>query len=75
MSLAEELCAAAPTVMVIEDLQWADDASLIVWHQLAASIDQLSSPSSAREAGSISSARRCARASPVAATGATTYVS
>ena len=41
MSLAEELCAAAPTVMVIEDLQWADDASLIVWHQLAASIDQL----------------------------------
>ena len=41
MSLAEELCAAAPTVMVIDDLQWADDASLLVWHQLAASIDQL----------------------------------
>jgi DNA-binding CsgD family transcriptional regulator len=28
-------------VLVVEDLQWADDASLIVWHQLAASIDQL----------------------------------
>jgi hypothetical protein len=41
MSLAEELCAAAPTVMVIDDLQWADHASLLVWHQLAALIDQL----------------------------------
>ncbi len=41
ISLAEELCAAAPTVLVIDDLQWADDASLLVWHQLAASIDQL----------------------------------
>src|SRR5271156_2907251 len=41
MSLAEELCTTAPTVMVIDDLQWADDASLLVWHQLAASIDQL----------------------------------
>ena len=41
MALADELCAAAPTIMVIDDLQWADDASLLVWHQLAASIDQL----------------------------------
>ena len=41
VALVDELCAAAPTVIVLDDLQWADDASLIVWHQLAASIDQL----------------------------------
>ena len=41
MALADELCAAAPTVIVVDDLQWADDASLLVWHQLAASINQL----------------------------------
>jgi DNA-binding CsgD family transcriptional regulator len=41
LSLVDELCVAAPTVLVVDDLQWADDASLIVWHQLAASIDQL----------------------------------
>src|ERR1700733_10394599 len=41
IALADELCAAAPTVIVVDDLQWADDASLLVWHQLAASVDQL----------------------------------
>ena len=41
VTLVDELCAAAPTVVVLDDLQWADDASLIVWHQLAASISQL----------------------------------
>jgi DNA-binding CsgD family transcriptional regulator len=41
VGLVDELCAAAPTIIVLDDLQWADDPSLIVWHQLAASIDQL----------------------------------
>jgi predicted ATPase len=41
LTLADELGAAAPTVLVVDDLQWADKASLAVWHQLAASISQL----------------------------------
>ena len=41
VALVDELCAVAPTVLVLDDLQWADDTSLIVWHQLAASIDQV----------------------------------
>ena len=41
VTLVDELCAAAPTVIVIDDLHWADNQSLIVWDQLAASVDQL----------------------------------
>src|SRR6204780_1015847 len=31
----------APAVLVIDDLQWADEASLVFWHQLAISTRQL----------------------------------
>jgi DNA-binding CsgD family transcriptional regulator len=40
-TLVDELCATAPTVLVLDDAQWADEASLLIWHQLATSIDQL----------------------------------
>src|SRR4029077_9953049 len=41
VGLVDELSTAAPAVIVLDDLQWAGDASLIVWHQLAASLRQL----------------------------------
>jgi DNA-binding CsgD family transcriptional regulator/tetratricopeptide (TPR) repeat protein len=41
VTLVDELCAAGPAVIVVDDVQWADAASLLVWHQLAASITQL----------------------------------
>jgi DNA-binding CsgD family transcriptional regulator len=33
--LADQLCATSPLVVVAEDLQWADEASVLVWHRLS----------------------------------------
>jgi DNA-binding SARP family transcriptional activator/tetratricopeptide (TPR) repeat protein/DNA-binding CsgD family transcriptional regulator len=41
LSLVDELCASAPLVLVVDDLQWADEASVLVWHRLCAATRQL----------------------------------
>ncbi|MFE5567650.1 BTAD domain-containing putative transcriptional regulator [Amycolatopsis japonica] len=37
----DRLCATAPLVMVIDDLQWADEASVLMWNRLSAATRQL----------------------------------
>ncbi|MEV5542321.1 AAA family ATPase [Saccharopolyspora shandongensis] len=39
--LIEGMCTTAPVVLVIDDIQWADAASLLVWHRLGRMIERL----------------------------------
>ncbi|MFI1400650.1 BTAD domain-containing putative transcriptional regulator [Streptomyces sp. NPDC020681] len=41
LGLVDELCADGPLVLVLDDLQWVDEASLLVWHRLSRAIGQL----------------------------------
>jgi tetratricopeptide (TPR) repeat protein len=40
LALVAEECAAQPTILVIDDLQWADQASVALWQRLARSARQ-----------------------------------
>jgi DNA-binding CsgD family transcriptional regulator/tetratricopeptide (TPR) repeat protein len=40
LALVAELCASSPTVLVIDDLQWADPATVTLWGRLARSVRQ-----------------------------------
>jgi DNA-binding CsgD family transcriptional regulator/tetratricopeptide (TPR) repeat protein len=40
LALVAEQCAAQPTVLVVDDLQWADQASITLWGRLARSVQQ-----------------------------------
>jgi DNA-binding CsgD family transcriptional regulator len=37
----DRLCAESPVVLVAEDLQWADEASLLAWHRLSRAVGQM----------------------------------
>ena len=40
LALVAEQCAVRPTILVIDDLQWADQASITLWGRLAKSVRQ-----------------------------------
>jgi DNA-binding CsgD family transcriptional regulator len=41
LALVAEQCAARPTILVIDDLQWADQATVALWGRLARSVRQM----------------------------------
>jgi DNA-binding CsgD family transcriptional regulator/tetratricopeptide (TPR) repeat protein len=39
--LVDRLCAISPVIVVLDDLQWADEVSVSVWHRLAGAVGQV----------------------------------
>ena len=35
LAIVEERCARGPLVLVVDDLQWADEATILLWHRLS----------------------------------------
>ncbi len=41
LAVVDRLCAGSPVVLVAEDLQWADEASVLVWYRLCRAAGQM----------------------------------
>ncbi|GAB3733771.1 hypothetical protein GCM10027598_58670 [Amycolatopsis oliviviridis] len=41
LAYIDELCATAPLLLVVDDLQWADEASVLMWNRLSTAARQL----------------------------------
>jgi predicted ATPase len=41
VALIQRECSRSPVALVLDDLQWGDEASLALWHRLAGMIDQI----------------------------------
>lgn len=41
VGLVDELCTAGPTVLVLDDLQYLDEASFLLWHRLVSAVEEL----------------------------------
>jgi DNA-binding CsgD family transcriptional regulator len=41
LAVVDRLCAESPVVLVAEDLQWADEASVLVWSRLCQAVGQM----------------------------------